>query len=156
VDREHDEAALEVLTQVGLLGPVRRAVVRCTAPDLHAGAAAAVWHLAEHGPQRMSELAAGLQVDVSVVSRQVAELVTAGHLVRQPDPEDGRACLLSVTPAGRVVLDAAVERLAARFLPQLAGWDTEELRRVAADLRRLGDALLRASPAGAPPAPART
>jgi len=151
----HDQASLAVLEEVGLLGPLRREMSRCAGPDVHPGGAAALWHLAEHGPLRMSDLAAGLRVDVSVVSRQVGELVGSGHLARHPDPADGRACLLSVTALGRDVLDTALTRLSARFGPQLSDWETSDLLRLAGDLRRLGAALLpRAAGAPAPSAAA--
>jgi len=142
VDREHDDAALQVLQVIGLLGPLRREMARCAAPELHAGAAAAVWQLAAHGPLRMRDLATSLQLDLSVVSRQVAELVADGHLQRAPDPEDRRACLLSVTAAGQVALDAVVARLTDRFRCSLAGWEAADLLRVARDLRRLSEDLL--------------
>lgn len=151
---EQDVAAgMAVLEEVALLGPVRREMARSAAPDV-AGGAAALWHLAQSGPMRMSELASRLRVDVSVGSRQVAELVAAGQLQRSVDPADRRACVLSVTDAGRAALDAAVERVAADFAPRLTGWSTPDLLRLAADLRRLREDLLDGAPRAAALTPA--
>jgi DNA-binding MarR family transcriptional regulator len=43
-------------------------------------------------------------VDGSVVSRQVAALERSGYVRRRPDPADGRASLISLSPAGAVTL----------------------------------------------------
>ncbi len=98
----------------------------------------------------MSDLAADLRVDLSVISRQAADLDAAGLVERQPDPSDGRACLLSLTPAGHEALDAVVERLIDRFDSQLAQWDAADLSRLAADLQRLRGDLLQPPPEGGP------
>src|ERR1700709_2706144 len=50
--------------------------------------------LVKDGPRRLSTLADAVHSDVSTVSRQVAQLVKLGLVVRQPDPSDGRASLL--------------------------------------------------------------
>ncbi len=63
--------------------------------------------IGEGDTMRTSDLAAALSVDVSTVSRQVKQLEVEGLVARQPDPSDGRASVLALTPAG----DEAVERL---------------------------------------------
>jgi DNA-binding MarR family transcriptional regulator len=157
MEHDHDVACRVVLEEIGLLGSLRRELGKCGAPELHVGAASVVWHLAEGGPQRISDLAAQLNVDVSVVSRQVGELVTAGYLERHLDPHDRRACRLSLTDTGHAALDAVLARLTGRFQSQLAGWDAGELLRIADDLHRLREDLLPASGSrahGAPETPA--
>jgi DNA-binding MarR family transcriptional regulator len=66
-----------------------------------APAMALVVHLTRTGPMRSSDLAGELNLDQSTVSRHVAQLATAGLVARTPDPIDGRAHLVEVTPAGR-------------------------------------------------------
>src|SRR4051795_392117 len=63
--------------------------------------------LERDGEQRCSALAAHAGVDVSVASRQLAALERSGHVVRRPDPQDGRASLLSLTQTGADALAAA-------------------------------------------------
>jgi DNA-binding MarR family transcriptional regulator len=58
-----------------------------------------------------SALADILVVDKGQLSRTVRELEQLGLIQRQPDPEDGRASILSATPFGS-------ERLAAARAPQ--------------------------------------
>ena len=52
------------------------------------------------GGGRLSDVAAGLNVAVPTVSRQVRQLEELGLVVRTQDPIDGRAVLLEVTDAG--------------------------------------------------------
>ena len=73
--------------------------------------------LERHGNQRCSALAAHAGVDISVASRQLAALERSGYVDRRPDPNDGRASLLSLTDAGAEALAAravAAGRLGAR------------------------------------------
>ena len=56
-----------------------------------------LFQLVNDGPRRSSALAETACVDPSTVSRQVAQLVKAGLVERQSDPEDGRASLLVAT-----------------------------------------------------------
>jgi DNA-binding MarR family transcriptional regulator len=90
-----------------------------------------------NGPARVTALAEAARVDASVVSRQAAQLEQAGLVERRPDPEDGRAQQLSITSAGREVLENGRTKLAAIVTERLAGWDPEELRTFTATLRRL-------------------
>ncbi|MBC7300147.1 MAG: MarR family transcriptional regulator [Nocardia sp.] len=53
------------------------------------------------GPMRSGALAEAVHSDASTVSRQVAQLVERGLVVRTADPDDGRATVLEVTDHGR-------------------------------------------------------
>jgi DNA-binding MarR family transcriptional regulator len=93
--------------------------------------------LQRDGDQRCSALAARAGVDVSVASRQLAVLERSGYVERRPDPYDGRASLLSLTPAGAEAL-AAVRVLRSDWaLTALAGWDEEDAHRLSDLLERL-------------------
>lgn len=91
---------------------------------------------------RLSELAAGLGLDLSTVSRQIPPLEQAGFVTRRPDPDDRRASLVHLTPAG---VDAS-RRIAAyrtRLVSQLvADWATADVDRLAVLLDRLATALV--------------
>jgi DNA-binding MarR family transcriptional regulator len=52
--------------------------------------------LSNGGPRRVTAVAEAVHLDVSTVSRQVADLIKAGWVERQHDPDDGRAYLLAV------------------------------------------------------------
>lgn len=75
-----------------------------------------------------SALAEHLVLDKGQLSRSVRELEQLGLIQREPDPEDGRASILSPTPLG-------LERLAAARAPQegalikaLADWPLDDIR----------------------------
>ncbi|MCG8915993.1 MarR family winged helix-turn-helix transcriptional regulator [Actinokineospora sp. PR83] len=127
-----------------LRGIVRagRAVQHTADDGLHNAPAALLGLLAREGEQRMGRLAGALDVDPSVVSRQVAMLCAAGLVSRRPDPEDGRASLLGLTDSGRACLDQHRAQWAHRLTAALAHWDDNDatqlltlLRRLSADVR---------------------
>ncbi|SFQ00631.1 DNA-binding transcriptional regulator, MarR family [Geodermatophilus dictyosporus] len=99
--------------------------------------------LERDGEQRCSALAAHAGVDVSVVSRQVAALERDGYVERRPDPHDGRASLIGLSPAGAAALERTRELRSAWATAALADWDEDDARllsglveRLAADLDR--------------------
>lgn len=96
----------------------------------------------DEGVVRLSELAAAFMLDVSTVSRQVAALQAAGLIHRDPDPSDGRAALLTVTPTGRDVLERTRAQRRRILHDLLAAWPAQDvevfaglLARFNADLR---------------------
>lgn len=56
---------------------------------------------------RMQDLAARAVLSRTRVSRIVGELEAQGYVARQPDPDDGRATLATITTAGRAALREA-------------------------------------------------
>lgn len=66
--------------------------------------------LASRGPQRMVDLAGALGVAPSTAGRMCDRLVRKGLIRRQRARTDRRAVLVSITPAGRIVVDGATER----------------------------------------------
>jgi DNA-binding MarR family transcriptional regulator len=139
-----------VLTQIGLLGPLRREMARCTLPHLQEAAAPVAGYLAKHGPLRASQLATALRLDMSVVSRHVSELVNAGYVERHVDESDRRAALLSLTPAGQAALDSALDRLDEHFRERFTDWDDADLLHLADSLQRLREELVPAACTAAP------
>ena len=65
--------------------------------------------VSEQAPVRLSDIAESVELDLSTISRQVRDLVAAGLLLKEPDPADGRASLLSLTVQGAAVLEAVSE-----------------------------------------------
>ncbi|MDK1472651.1 MarR family transcriptional regulator [Streptomyces sp. 549] len=56
--------------------------------------------LDQDGPTGVKALAAGMGIDSSTVTRQVAPLVDSGLVKRTSHPEDGRAVVLQLSPRG--------------------------------------------------------
>lgn len=93
------------------------------------------------GPQRLSTLAAGLELDASTVSRQVRHLEDRGLVGRTSDPDDGRASRIVLSEEGRARLEEGARRRREMVAELLESWtesDREHLRillgRLAADL----------------------
>lgn len=110
--------------------------------------------LSDEGPLRNGALAALLGLDASTVSRHVAALQQSGLIVREADPEDGRACRLRLTNSGQRAL--AATRKARRGLVRelLGSWPVDDQATLAALLERLNaglDARLAGAQTGDPP-----
>lgn len=74
-----------------------------------------------------------------VVSRRVAGLIEAGYVRTAPDPDDGRAALLALAPAGRALLDRLDAQGDAVFDDVTSVFDGDELRDLARLLTRFND-----------------
>ncbi|MFI7528115.1 MarR family winged helix-turn-helix transcriptional regulator [Nocardia salmonicida] len=86
---------------------------------------------------RLTDLAAQAQVTKQTASALADQLVRAGYLERVPDPSDGRARLLRLTPTGRAAADLA-NRTAEEVQTE---WISHLGKRAAADLRKTLTAL---------------
>ncbi|WP_407287760.1 MarR family winged helix-turn-helix transcriptional regulator [Streptomyces sp. BP-8] len=82
--------------------------------------------LDQEGPMGVKALAAGMGIDSSTVTRQVAPLVDSGLVSRATHPEDGRAVVLQLSERGHARLDEV--RASRRALMELVteGWSAEE------------------------------
>jgi DNA-binding MarR family transcriptional regulator len=120
--RSRDEAAIvEALYEVAV---ATRRLSRADRVDT--GAVRLLWHLGEAGTCRLSTLALLAGLDLSTVSRHVRDLDEAGYVRRTPDPHDGRAVVLALSPEGREVLAEAQANRAAALRPVLATWSADD------------------------------
>lgn len=105
--------------------------------------------LDQRGELRVSELAKLRMVDISVVSRQIAQLAGAGLIDRRPAPEDGRVSLVSVSDEGRRWL-ARWRGAHVEFLRRaLDGWADEDVTSLAERLAAANAGLRTALDTGA-------
>jgi DNA-binding MarR family transcriptional regulator len=127
------------------LTQVARAILRLDVPKsaLAAGESvdkAGYWLLvrvAGQGPLRLSELAGSVELDLSTVSRQIRDLVRCGLVIKEPDPDDGRASLLSLSRRGSAVLEAVSEARRQVLAEAIVDWSEEERTALAGSLLRL-------------------
>ena len=110
-------------------------------PDLQSSSYLMLTWLEQHGPMRASSMADSFGIDKGAISRQVQHLMDLGLVDRAPDPEDGRATLVSASAV-------AVERLGdvhgdrRRWLDEKLGdWSSEDLHRLVDLLGRYNTAL---------------
>ena len=134
------EAFVRVEREIGLLLRRSRAIsarlARELHPDLDGAAYGLLALLQDAGPLRASELVLRLGLDKSTVSRQVASLVDLGLVDRAPDPDDGRAQVLTPSTEGSARLARIREARRARWEADLSDWPRE-------DILALGDLLNR-------------
>jgi DNA-binding MarR family transcriptional regulator len=83
--------------------------------------------ISHHGPMRITELATSTQLDTSTVSRHVAQLERNGLVARTPDPADGRAQLVGISPGGQRQLDEAFERRRQILADTLTDWESDDI-----------------------------
>jgi DNA-binding MarR family transcriptional regulator len=133
--------------EVALLLRRARAIQGRLAGQLHADLDGAAYGLLvlldDAGPLRASDVVARLGLDKSTVSRQVASLVALGLVDRTPDPDDGRAQVLSTSPEGHRRLSRVRDARRERWETDLADWETTDVATLAqllARLNRLGEA----------------
>lgn len=99
-----DLAALAVELR-GLVGRLKRRLrEQADTGDLTPSQIDALLRLHREGPMTVTALAAGEGVRPQSMGATVAALEAAGHLMRAPDPADGRQSIVSLTPAFEAML----------------------------------------------------
>lgn len=95
--------------------------------------------LARLGPQTAARLADEVGIDRSGASRYADRLEAAGLLRRSPDPTDGRATLLTLTPEGHAVIAQLRDTLAMHLAGRIADWPNSQVQSLIDGLRLLVD-----------------
>ena len=84
-------------------------------------------NIAANGSMRVTDIAQHASLDVSTVSRHVAQLQKTGLIERTPDPDDRRAQLVRLTDTGRQRLAADVRARTTLLERSLESWSSEDL-----------------------------
>jgi DNA-binding MarR family transcriptional regulator len=96
--------------------------------------------LASRGPQRLTELAVALGVAPSTAGRMCDRLTRKGLIRRHRARADRRTVLVSITAAGRAVVDSATARRRALIAEILAALPPAKQQDVAVALRAFAEA----------------
>ncbi|MER8235424.1 MarR family winged helix-turn-helix transcriptional regulator [Streptomyces sp. NPDC101490] len=97
--------------------------------------------LDQEGPMGVKALAAGMGIDSSTVTRQVAPLVDTGLVKRTSHPEDGRAVVLQLSARGLARLDEVRASRRQLMVEVTDGWTAEERDSFCTLLTRFNTAL---------------
>jgi DNA-binding MarR family transcriptional regulator len=135
------ERALEDIVRWAIRNDVHGASMQRARVDLPRGHAGLLARLNQAGPLRLGDLARALGVDSSTVTPQTQRLERSGFLARTRDPRDGRAVLLSVTRAGRALLESMHLTRRALLAERLTGWSDDERAQAAEVLKRVAQDL---------------
>jgi DNA-binding MarR family transcriptional regulator len=130
------DAADRLARSIGRLTRQLRHEVEATT-NLGPRSLAALGSIRAHGPLTLGQLARLEHVTAPTMTRVVERLETDGHVVREPNPNDRRVVLLSITRRGRATLDAA-RRARSAWLARLLGHlDADQRHRVVDALEAL-------------------
>jgi len=88
--------------------------------------------LNDDGPRRITELAADERVTQPAITLLVNRLAERGWVERVPDPSDGRAVLVSLTPVGEGVFEQLRAEYRALLHEEMAMLDDSEVAALAA------------------------
>jgi len=89
------------------------------------------------GAVRLSELSRLTGLEAPLVSREVGELATSGHVRRKADPSDGRAGIVALTPKGRRASEAYRSAADEIIAEVLSSWSAADLHDLATHLERV-------------------
>lgn len=96
------------------------------------------------GPVRLSSVSKITRLEAPLVSRETASLVADGYVSRAPDPTDGRATIVKLTPKGRRAFQKYRDAVDAIVVEAFEGWKASDLKVFADYLERMaGDVTLR-------------
>lgn len=144
-DAERDAAVRGLEHEIGrLLRRIRRGLADRAAqidPELNATAYPLLVTLAELGPHRAADLADMFALDKGAVSRMVHQMLELGLIERTPDPQDGRASILSVTAEAEKRLAAISDQRHEVVGERLADWEADSITELAAGLARFNSAI---------------
>jgi DNA-binding MarR family transcriptional regulator len=118
----------DIQHMVSVLFEVIGGLKRAQRGNLPANRLAMLHVIAAYGSVRPSAVAMELQLNQSSVTRQVQILAAEGAVTIKGDPEDLRACLISLTASGREQLEKLNRIGLARFGLFVADWEADEVR----------------------------
>ena len=93
--------------------------------------------IVRHGPMHAGAIAAELEIDKSVVSRQIRHLEALGLAVGVTDPSDRRARFIEPTPRAIESVGQKSSRMQRQLYEQLRTWSADDVGELARLLGRL-------------------
>lgn len=142
---DRDQALRGLEHEIGrLVRRIRRGLADRAArvdPGLTASSYPLLVALVELGPHRAADLVDVFALDKGAVSRAVHQLLELGLIERAPDPQDGRASILSATPKAVERLAATAESRHQEIGAHLADWTVTSIADLAEGLARFNSAV---------------
>ena len=137
---ERVRAAWRDLRRAGSTGSVRSYLYEPDVPlDVAQGDALDL--VVSNAPVRMNEVATLLRVDPSTATRTIAKLDERGLVIREPDPHDARAILVTPSPAGAELHARVRTRANELVVDTLGAFEPHEREALASLMERLVTAI---------------
>ncbi|MGO4616780.1 MarR family winged helix-turn-helix transcriptional regulator [Nocardia sp. 2YAB30] len=133
-----DDIVVDLLVTAGRLTRLAGVI---SGDDLPRAMLRALAVLDEHGAVRVSEFARIDRCSQPAATVLIGKLVAEGFATRRKDPDDSRAVVVELTPAGRTRLAQSRQAFADAIGGRLSGFDTARLMRLDAELHELLEAL---------------
>ena len=115
-----------------VMGQFTRNFIRLPTTEKQSFITTSVLHtLTSEGPIRLTALTATEQITQSAVTQLVTRLERDGLVERRPDPEDGRAVLVGVTPAGARIIQTRQQDRVRRFTELMEALTPDEQHAIA-------------------------
>lgn len=137
----HDRAISDLEVEFGeLFGRMRRlyaAVAHSVDPRMHPGHYKIFSTIGRGDAANVSSMAESLHIDKAQVSRAVRELEDFGLVARLPNPADGRASILSLSPLGAERLALVRSPDSNSLVQPLKQWDVADINHLTRLLRAL-------------------
>ncbi|GAA4065244.1 MarR family winged helix-turn-helix transcriptional regulator [Agromyces indicus] len=141
-----DEEIASVEEQLRLLFVRVRAVWKEAAaavhPDLQPVGYKILSAVVRRGAMNAGAVAEALEIDKSVVSRQLKQLEALGLATSVPDPKDGRARIIQPTPVAVERVGQRSSRMQQQLYAKLRTWSADDVEQLARLLARLGGDVL--------------
>ncbi|GAA4700096.1 MarR family winged helix-turn-helix transcriptional regulator [Nocardioides conyzicola] len=109
---------------------IRRVIgerARSVHPDLQSSSYLMLTWLNQHGAQRASAMVEAFGIDKGAISRQVQHLLDLGLVDRTPDPDDGRATLISISGAAAARINEVRDDRRRWLDDRLGDWPDSDL-----------------------------
>lgn len=145
-------AAFALFNDIGIVNQLATVRLRRVLPEgMEPAHFTVLNHFARLGGERSpADLARAFQVGKATMTNTVQRLAAAGYVAVRPDPRDGRAKRVSLTPEGREARDRAIAALAPELADLAALIGADRIARLAPDLKALREVLDRARDADPP------
>ncbi|MDE3093875.1 MAG: MarR family transcriptional regulator [Acidobacteriota bacterium] len=137
------QASLKLVAQSGNQVRVHEELLRVAGVRIDRAGLALLYKLGRHDdlPCRVTSLAGMLGVDTPTVTRKVQQLEREGYVVREPDPDDRRASLISLTESGQSALARVLSAHRERLTRLFKDWDEADVQNFATLLERFAESL---------------
>ena len=135
------EFELALGERINALLSATRALSERSAAQFHPSLQPAAFHIARwlysFGAARPSVIAEAVGMDRSSTSTLIGSMRKIGLLDGEPDPEDRRSIIVSLSPSGRERVAAVLEDRGLEFSRRTEDWSTDDLGRLVELLDRL-------------------